>query len=190
MSIQYRSLSKEEIPADFLLHFERRQEVTHRYCWRGKRLVCRRDKRIEDWNDDDRQKITHGLSGVLDSGGAVFGAFDGEQLAGFASVRGDLMGSQAQLLQLEMLHVSLEHRNRGIGKTLFELAARAARERAAQKLYISANSARESVLFYRARDCVPTTEIIPALHEQEPWDIHMEYDLGLAYQKSQVPASV
>ena len=178
--IQYRPLHKEDIPADFLLHFERRQVVTHTYRWRGKRLVCRRCRRIGDWDAEDRRKITQGLlNGVLDSGGTVFGAFEGSQLAGFASIRGNLMGSQAQYIQLEMLHVALAYRNHGIGKKLFAMAAQAARERGAQKLYISANNARESFLFYRARGCIPTAEIIPALHALEPYDIHMEYDLRL-----------
>ena len=175
--IEYRPLQREELLPDLLLQFDRRQEVTHTYRWRGKRLVCRRNPHIADWDTKRKQDIVSGFADALDSGGAVFAAFDRNQLIGFTSVPGGFIGGQGQFLQLKMLLVSREHRHLGIGKALFALAAQAARALGAQKLYVSANSAKESQLFYRAVGCVPASEVIPELFELEPYDIHMEYDL-------------
>jgi N-acetylglutamate synthase-like GNAT family acetyltransferase len=60
-------------------------------------------------------------------------------------------------------------------RRLFMMAARAARELGAEKMYITANASRESQAFYRAMGCVEAAEPVPALLAEEPNDVHMEY---------------
>ena len=57
------------------------------------------------------------------------------------------------------------------------LAARWARDRGAQKLYISAHSAIESQAFYRAMGCVEAHTYNPAHVAAEPFDCQLEYRL-------------
>ena len=54
------------------------------------------------------------------------------------------------------------------------MAKNYARERGAEKLYISAHSAVETQAFYRAMGCVEAEEYQPAHVEQEPYDCQLE----------------
>ncbi|KQO14698.1 GNAT family N-acetyltransferase [Paenibacillus sp. Leaf72] len=75
------------------------------------------------------------------------------------------------------IHVSYEHRSKGIGKKLFERCADKARAMGARKLYISAHSSEESQLFYTNVGCIDAVEIDKKLAEYEPYDRQMEYVL-------------
>ena len=46
-----------------------------------------------------------------------------------------------------------------------------------EKLYISANSSKESQAAYRALGCVHALEIIPWIADKEPCDAQMKYAL-------------
>ncbi len=80
-------------------------------------------------------------------------------------------------MDLSSLHVSQDMRRKGVGRELFTRASAFARERGAQKLYISAHSAVESQAFYRAMGCVEAEEYQQAHVDKEPFDCQMEYDL-------------
>lgn len=86
-------------------------------------------------------------------------------------------GSEKQYLQLSCIHVSEESRGNGIGKQLFSYAVEAATELGAQKLYISAHSAKESQAFYHALGCVEAKEYNRELAEAEPCDCQLEFVL-------------
>ena len=68
-------------------------------------------------------------------------------------------------------------RGQGIGRALFRLACREARALGAERLYISAHSARETIAAYRAFGCVEAEEINWTLAKKEPCDVQLEYVL-------------
>lgn len=157
--------------------FIRRQEVQK--CWRREdgRWVVKDIRFTEDWDGGDYERVLRQLGEVLRSGGAVWGAFEGGALKGFASVSGRLIGSRGQYAVLEELHVSEDRRRMGLGRELFRLAASSARELGAEKLYISTMSAVESQAFYISMGCVEALEPDRSHVEREPCDVQREYEL-------------
>ena len=72
---------------------------------------------------------------------------------------------------------ALPYRDRGIGGALFRLACQGARELGAERLYISAHSAQETMAAYRALGCVEAEEIYWPLARKEPCDVQLEFRL-------------
>lgn len=107
---------------------------------------------------------------LLDDGGTMFGAFDGESLVGCAIYRPNLAPG---LAQLAVLHVSRRWRRRGVGAALAGEVMAAARRDGASRIYVSATATRGTVEFYQALGFAPTAEPDRLLLEQEPEDIHM-----------------
>lgn len=175
--MEYREIRKEELKMELFRGFIRRQEVKR--CWRREEgsWVLRDIAFVEDWDAGDHRRVLGQLSAVLEGGGTVWGAFEGDILKGFSSVSGRLIGSRRQYAVLEELHVSEDRRRRGLGRELFSLAAGSGRALGAEKLYISAMSAQESQAFYRDMGCVEALEPDPWHVKKEPCDVQMEYAL-------------
>ena len=68
-------------------------------------------------------------------------------------------------------------RGNGIGKTLFEMAAKWAKASGAKKLYISAHSSIETQAFYKSIGCIEALEYNKEHVENEPCDCQLEYNL-------------
>ena len=130
---------------------------------------------IDDWDEEDYAFLVRCLRSTVRAGGAVFGAFSGGELKGFASVEAAPAGSRGQYRDLTSLHVSADLRRHGAGKQLFALAAAWARSQGAQKLYISSHSAVESQAFYAAMGCTDAQEIDEDHARREPFDRQLEY---------------
>lgn len=175
--IIYRPLTAENFTLHSLDGFVRRQHV--RECWRrvDGALVLRPVEYIEDWDLDERRRIAAALLRRLEAGGAAFGAFCAGEVVGFALVSGQRLGTRRQYADLFFFYVSEPFRGRGIGGALFAMARKAARQIGAEKLYISAHSAREVIAAYRALGCVEAEEIDPHHAAEEPCDVQMEYHL-------------
>lgn len=62
----------------------------------------------------------------------------------------DIRYEKYNYVLLDQLFITLECRNKGIGKKLFMLSANVAREWNADKIYICAGSAEETIGFYIA----------------------------------------
>ncbi len=174
--IQYRELNESEITGSLFQNFIRHQEVTD--CWRrvdGK-WVIRADPFIDDWSQEEYEILVECLRHTAASGGLVYGAFSEGALKGFTSVESDFMElkAQARYLDLSCIHVSEDMRGSGIGRALFGAAKKWARERGADKLYISAHSAVESQAFYKAMGCVEAAVYAPEHVEKEPYDCQLE----------------
>lgn len=90
------------------------------------------------------------------------------------SVEGTPIGSARQYMDLSSIHVSEDARGQGIGRELFMAAKHFARERKAEKLYISAHSAVESQAFYRKMGCTEAKEYNREHVEKEPYDCQLE----------------
>ncbi len=175
--MEYKNLQNEEINIELFNSFIRRQEVTR--CWRKEddKWVIKDIAFIDDWNEDEFALLVRCLRTNISTGGVVFGAFADGVLKGFASVRGIPIGTNSQYLDLSSIHASADMRGKGIGRRLFELVAQWAREKGAEKLYISSHSAVESQAFYKAMGCVEAMEYNKEHVEEEPFDCQLEYIL-------------
>lgn len=176
-SIVYESITPDNFSPASLDSFIRRQEV--RECWRKvdgqwKLLPI---AYVEDWDLEERRSAAQAVLRGVRSGGLAYGARADGQVVGFALLAGELSGAAAQYLDLAEFHVSLPFRGQGIGRALFRLACRGARERGASRLYISAHSARETMAAYHALGCVEAEEINWTLAKKEPCDVQLEYRL-------------
>jgi len=67
----------------------------------------------------------------------------------------------------------------GIGKRLFSLICRKAKEMGAKKLYISAHSSQETQAFYKTMGCIEAVEYNDELVAREPCDCQLEYKLRI-----------
>lgn len=162
---------------DLFKSFQRRQVVTD--CWRKEKgeWVVKSAPFIDDWSAEEYQILIDCLQNTITTGGFVCGAFVDGKLKGFVSVEGTPIGSRQQYMDLSSIHVSQDMRGQGIGKELFLLAKRFARQRNKEKLYISAHSAVESQAFYKAMGCVEAEEYNTAHVEKEPYDCQLECDV-------------
>jgi ribosomal protein S18 acetylase RimI-like enzyme len=110
------------------------------------------------------------VGGAPCRGGTLFGALDGQILAGVAIYRPALSPGTAELA---VLHVSRPYRRRGIGRRLAEKVIEAARADGARRLYVSSSPTRGTVDFYRSLGFAPAAEPDPDRFRAEPDDIHM-----------------
>jgi predicted N-acetyltransferase YhbS len=119
------------------------------------------------------------LKETIEKNGSAIGAFDssGNQLVGFITVDPEFFGDKYRYVLLDQLYVSRQHRSQGIGKKLFTLAAEEARGWKAEKFYIAAGSAEETIAFYFALGCREAVEINQEIYESDPRDYQMEYTL-------------
>ncbi|QHT63185.1 GNAT family N-acetyltransferase [Paenibacillus lycopersici] len=130
-----------------------------------------------DWPEGYESHFNRLRATVANEGEAA-GAFDADgRLIGFAAVNREPFGGQHAYVLLDQLFVSLERRNQGIGKRLFASAADIARAWQADKLYICAGSAEETIAFYRAIGCTEAAELNQALYDNDPRDYQLEFQL-------------
>ena len=170
----YRPLEAGEIDRALFSAFIRRQEVELCRRREGKKWVIKPDPFIDDWTEEDYQRIICDLKALCLSGGFVFGALEGGKLKGFSSVAPERIGTNREYLDLTYLHVSEDVRRRGVGRWLFNAAADWAKAQGAEKLYISAHSAVESQAFYSAMGCVDAAEYQQSHVDEAPFDGQLE----------------
>lgn len=175
--MKYRSLQENEINRELFRDFIRRQVVTK--CWRKEKgeWVIKDAPFIDDWTEQDYQVLIECLKGTTASGGLVYGAFYEGRLKGFIAVLPEIFGGENKYIDLAAIHVSQDMRGTGIGTVLFKEAKRWAKEKGAEKLYISAHSAVESQAFYKHMGCVEATWYKKEHVEEEPFDCQLEVKL-------------
>lgn len=175
-SLNYRKMNIDEA--------ERISEIdaTHfiRNAWRADESGKYRLTEI-NWTD---KELPNGLEWhisrfkqALADGGAAFGCFDGTKLVGYAVVNSSLFGETAKYALLDQLFVSKNYRGQGIGKWLFSLCAGQAAQFGADKLFICAGSAENTIAFYSKIGCVSAAEHNERLYKEDPRDIQLEYCL-------------
>ena len=117
------------------------------------------EERIEQWTR------------LVNEGGIPVGAFDGDQLIGFAVYT---RASAEAPAQLAVLHVTRPWRRHGVARALTDDVVRLARADGAQRLYVSATPTRGTVDFYMSQGFSPVATPDERLFALEPDDIHME----------------
>lgn len=175
--MRYRELKYEEITRNLFDKFQRRQEVTK--CWRKENgeWVIKDDPFIDNWSEEDYMVLIKCLKNTIATKGIVYGAFLDNHLKGFASVEYGFIDDSNVYFDLSSIHVSEDMRGHRIGKELFLLAAKWAKDSGAKKLYISAHSAVESQSFYKAMGCKEALLYNQKHVETEPFDCQLEYSL-------------
>jgi GNAT superfamily N-acetyltransferase len=155
---------------------DRSEHVTREYSYlRGSLEPRDVDVRVSPWartgdHEHSVQGKINAWQPILEQGGILIGAFDGDSLVGIAIYRPRISEGMANL---SVLHVSRSYRRRGIGSLLGEEVARLARADGARHLYVSATPSVPTVDFYRRHGFEPTDEPNEALFALEPLDIHM-----------------
>ena len=172
-----RALYRDEIKAVWTI--DRAEVIEAVYYLEDGALVLRPEHYdMHGWPKGEDARYTPELEACFDGGGWFHGLFDGAKLVGVAVLEGRFIGGDKDELQLKFLHVGSGHRDRGLGKLLFRLAADEARRRGAKRMYISATPSERTVGFYLRLGCEVTLEPDPELFELEPKDIHLKYDLA------------
>lgn len=176
--LRYEKLDGKNFSVNSLDHFVRHQQVTE--CWRKQdgewKLVPMAFE--ENWSVEQCREIAADVALHMEKDQTAIGAFDGEELVGFITVSHNIFGNTAKYVELVCFQVSEPYRGRGIGKALFRRACEAAKQSGAEKMYISAQSSKESQAAYKALGCVHAAEINRKLAEEEPCDVQLEYVLG------------
>jgi len=176
--ITIRHMASSEL--DRIAEIDRSEHVTQEYSYRSGSLEERNvDVRVPTWfrsgnHEHSVQGNVNAWQPILDRGGTLVGAFDGDILVGFAIYQSHLEEGMANF---SVLHVSRNYRRRGIGSLLAGEVARLARADGARRLYVSATPSGSAVEFYRSHGFEPTDEQNEALFALEPHDIHMILDL-------------
>lgn len=176
-SIYYKDLEKAEININLFKNFNRYQDV--RKCWRKEngKWILKDIAFIEQWGLEEFEYLIKCLQNTIKTGGKVFGAFDNNALVAFASVENEFFGSHYEYLQLSCIHTSYESRGKGIGKKMFSIMSKIAKDMGAKKLYISAHSSEESQSFYKKIGCVEALQYNAKLQDAEPYDCQLEFSL-------------
>ncbi len=172
--IQYRQLSEQDITRNLFSCFIRHQVVVKCLRRENNQWIVKDDPFIDNWTEDDYKILIKCLKNTAATGGFVYGAFCAGCLKGFVSVEPDFFGTRNQYLDLSSIHISEDMRRTGIGRMLFSAAKKWAKDKGAEKLYISAHSAIESQAFYQAMGCVEAEEYCQKHVEQEPYDCQLE----------------
>lgn len=155
---------------------DRSEQLTELYTYRHGALEARAvDEAVPSWSlsgsgEHSVARLLATWMPILERGGALLGAFDGEALAGMAIYRPRLADGVANLA---LLHVSRSHRRRGVASRLTREVARLARADGARTLYVSATPTHSAVRFYLGFGFAPTDAPDPELFALEPEDIHM-----------------
>ncbi|WP_042160793.1 GNAT family N-acetyltransferase [Paenibacillus gorillae] len=177
MSIYYRRLVIED--CERIKDMNASQYIKR--AWRevdGQRQLIDINYQDPDWPSGYEYHFNH-LKATVSGKGEAVGAFDeNNKLAGFAALNREFFGEKYNYVLLDQLFISLEHRNKGIGKQLFLKMAEAAREWRADKIYICAGSAEETIAFYFAIGCKEAVELNKELYEGDPRDFQLEYLLA------------
>lgn len=148
-------------------------------AWRkvnGKHQLVEINYHDLDWPNGYEYHYNNLRETIINEGSAI-GAFDNNRLLGFATINREFFGEKYNYVLLDQLFITLECRGKGIGKKLFMLSVDVAREWKADKIYICAGSAEETIAFYFAIGCKEAVEINKELYESDPRDYQLEFSL-------------
>ena len=172
-STEYRVLSREEIRS--LIQIDRTETIENIHYVRDGKLTLEKEHwDVEDWGAEEKQHRIIRLQKLYDDGYTLFGAFDGQTLAGMSLSDPNPLPSAVGRFNFGGLWVSQKYRGRGVGRTLAQLIINKARESGAETVYVSATPSENTVRFYMSLGFQLAELIDPGMFELEPEDIHME----------------
>ena len=175
--MNYRELTRDEI--NLLHHIDRTETIERFYFDRDGELVLEEKYwDAPDWSPENKVERVAELQEIFDAGATVFGALDGDVLAGMSVLEHQPVQTGVDRLNLAGMWVSHPYRGKGIGRELFKRAAAEAKARGARSMYVSATPSEHTVHFYMGLGCRRAEPIDPDLFEAEPEDIHLELSLN------------
>ncbi|MGL5087757.1 MAG: GNAT family N-acetyltransferase [Clostridium sp.] len=148
-------------------------------AWRevdGVRKLIEIDYNDLDWPNGYEHHYNN-LKTTIENEGFAVGAFENDKLVGFGTINNYFFGNKFKYVLLDQLFISLEHRNKGIGKKLFTDCAKEAKRMGAHKIYICAGSAEETIAFYSAIGCKEAVEVNKELQESDIRDYQLEFSV-------------
>ncbi|HXJ35266.1 MAG TPA: GNAT family N-acetyltransferase [Candidatus Eisenbacteria bacterium] len=154
---------------------DRSERITQQYRQRGQILeLIEADIDAPRWGQPGEVTIEHRIeqwTRLVSAGGVPIGAFDGDNLIGFAVY---VRATPETPAHLAVLHVTKPWRRHGIGRELTNEVVRLARTDGARRLYVSATPTRGTVDFYMSQGFKPLATPNERLFALEPDDIHLE----------------
>lgn len=151
---------------------DRSESIAESYCVRnGKLERVATPEWVPAFDPKELKTIIERQKDILQRDGAVFGAFEGNTLAGVASVDRKIMATG--LCKMDILYVSRPYRKLGLGVQLLQACKEQAKAYGAAGLYISATPTRGTVDFYLRQGAVLLERPDPVLFRMEPEDIHL-----------------
>ncbi|MCA0987230.1 GNAT family N-acetyltransferase [Guptibacillus algicola] len=175
--VTIKRLDSSKIKDTMLDSFQRDQATTKVLVNESGSLVEKEDTFEDEWHLARKREIVQHFRHVIDQGGAVIVANDDAGVVGFAVIEPGEFGQHSCYRELSYIHVSNEHRGKGIGKELFKVVTSVAIQLGADKLYIGAHPSIETQGFYSRMGCVLAEEINEEIYMREPRDIQLEYIL-------------
>ena len=170
--VDLRELTRDE--CGLLATIDRAERIDAEYTLVDGRLEVRsRDVDVSGWHPEEVASYVRRLEALMDAGGVVLGAWSDDVLIGLGSLDLRPVGGDPTVAKLDLLHVSRDHRGRGVGASLTSALAQRARAHGATALYISATPTRGTVEAYLAMGAALALEPDPELFELEPEDIHL-----------------
>ena len=160
---------------DRLSEIDRSERITQQYKSRSGTLEpIDVDINAPRWGEPGEHAVEHYVDSwkrLLDDGGVLLGAFDGDRLVGVAIY---LPVCAEGFAQFAVLHVTRTYRRQGVGSLLADEVIRLARAEGAPRIYVSATPTRGTVDFYMSHGFEPLASPNERLFALEPDDIHME----------------
>lgn len=178
MNVQYRWMAPDEVGKIAEIDRSERIRTNYRYAeGELQSMAVNWDSPAWSTEGDGDYTVAAQISfcrSHLDRQGRMYGAFAEEKLVGIGIIQPEI---EAGMAQLAYLHVSNQHRRKGIGGQITEALLAEARRAGAKRMYVSATPSGSAVGFYLSRGFKPTDTPNPALFELEPDDIHMLKEL-------------
>jgi GNAT superfamily N-acetyltransferase len=177
-NIKLKELSFEDLNGNLLNNFNRYQKANKYWSNETGNWTLIDKEYVVDWDKNKKDNVIQFFFDVInDRNGYIFGAYENRNLIGFSVLLDKKFGTNGQYIQLKYLHISYEHRHKGIGKRLFELCIEKAKTLQIEKIYISANDSEDTQKFYLGIGCIDAIEINKNFVEEEPYDRQMEYTI-------------
>ncbi len=177
--IEIRRLSSDEIR--LIGSIDRSEHIDGLYTIEDGRLVHKPvEIDVPSWMLEGTGE--HSVGGLIEDleplvvgGASLLGAFDQNEFLGLVIVDGSF---EPGLAWLVFLHVSRQHRRRGVASALWPAAERIALDAGADSMYVSATPSDSAVGFYLDRGCRLARPPHPQLLAKEPEDIHFVCTIG------------
>jgi len=177
-NIEIKELKIEDIKNDFLIDFNRYQEVKDYYIKYNENwiIVNNENKYTITWDKKYKEHKTENIIKIIRENGFTIGAYENKQLIGFACLLNEVFGTEKQYIELKYIYISYGYRNKGIGKKLFLLCVEKAKEIGIKKIYIRAGKSLETQKFYLNNGCKDAIEVKEEYKNNED-ERQMEYEL-------------
>lgn len=170
--IIYKQIKKEDFNINSLNDFVLKQVV--KQCWRKceEKYKLMPVDYVEDWTLQQKQNLANKIILGLNSGDVLLGAKLHNKIIAFAFIKTKPFGKFNQYIIWQNF-MFLNH----LGQKLFKCVVNKAKLLGANKLYISAHSAEDTIAFYKKVGCKFAEEINNELVEKEPLDLQLEYEI-------------